>query len=82
MGKIFRQNLEIKLTKKEKKYQISMLNELKKGNLSLLLNLIIFSFVTVFIVAGADGFLKQDPENLNKIFTNPCLLYTSPSPRD
>jgi len=46
-------------------------NELKKGNFSLLLNLVIFSFITVFIVAGADGFLKQDPENLNKIFTNP-----------
>ena len=46
-------------------------SELKKGNLSLLLNLIIFSFATLFIVAGADAFLKQDPENLNRILTNP-----------
>merc|ERR1711991_755068 len=44
---------------------------LKKGNLSLLLNLIIFSFFTLFIVTGADAFLKQDPENLNRILTNP-----------
>ena len=46
-------------------------NQLKKGNLSLLLNLIIFSFFTLFIVTGADVFLKQDPENLNRILTNP-----------
>ena len=45
--------------------------ELKKGNLSLLLNLIIFSFFTLFIVTGADVFLKQDPDNLNRILTNP-----------
>ena len=46
-------------------------NELKKGNLSLVINLIIFSFFTLFIVTGADAFLKQDPENLNRILTNP-----------
>merc|ERR1711965_778274 len=46
-------------------------NQLKKGNLSLLLNLIIFSFFTLFIVTGADAFLKQDPENLNRILTSP-----------
>ena len=46
-------------------------SELKKGNLSLILNLTIFSFFTLFIVTGADAFLKQDPENLNRIFTNP-----------
>ena len=45
--------------------------ELKKGNLSLLLNLVIFSFFTLFIVTGADAFLKQDPDNLNRILTNP-----------
>ena len=45
--------------------------ELKKGNLSLILNLIIFSFFALFIVVGADAFLKQDPENLDKILTNP-----------
>ena len=46
-------------------------NELKKGNLSLLLNLIIFSFFALFIVSGADAFLKQDPENLIEYLTNP-----------
>ena len=46
-------------------------NELKKGNLSLLLNLIIFSFLILFIVIGADTVLKQDPENLSRILTNP-----------
>ena len=45
--------------------------DLKKGNLSLILNLIIFSFFTLFIVAGVDGILKQDTENLNRILTNP-----------
>ena len=46
-------------------------NELKKGNLSLILNLIIFSFFALFIVTGVDAFLKQDPENLSRILTNP-----------
>jgi len=46
-------------------------SQLKKGNLSLLLNLILFSIFTLFIVTGADAFLKQDPENLNRILTNP-----------
>ena len=46
-------------------------SQLKKGNLSLLLNLIIFSFFTLFIVTGADAFLKQDSENLNRILTSP-----------
>ena len=46
-------------------------NELKKGNLSLILNLVIFSFFALFIVTGTDAFLKQDPENLATIFTNP-----------
>ena len=42
-------------------------NELKKGNLSLILNLIIFSFFALFIVVGVDGFLKQNSENLSRI---------------
>ncbi len=45
--------------------------ELKKGNISLILNLILFSFFAVFIVSGVDVFLNKDPENLSKIFTNP-----------
>ena len=46
-------------------------SELKKGNISLILNLIFFSFFAVFIVSGVDAFLNKDPENLSKIFTNP-----------
>ena len=45
--------------------------ELKKGNLALVLNLIIFSFFALFIVIGVDSFLKQNPENLSRILTNP-----------
>ena len=46
-------------------------SELKKGNISLILNLIFFSFFAVFIVSGVDAFLNKDPDNLSKIFTNP-----------
>ena len=46
-------------------------SQLKKGNFSLILNLLIFSFFALFIVSGMDAFLKQDPENLNRILTNP-----------
>ena len=45
--------------------------ELKKGNLSLLLNLIIFSFLAVFIVAGVEGILSKNNTELEKILTNP-----------
>tara|TARA_Y100001970_G_scaffold240380_1_gene303064 strand:+ start:262 stop:1719 length:1458 start_codon:yes stop_codon:yes gene_type:complete len=45
--------------------------ELKKGNFSLILNLIIFSGFALFIVSGVDAFLKKDPENLSRILTNP-----------
>ena len=46
-------------------------NMLKKGNFSLLLNLIIFSFFAVFIVIGSDAFLNLKFEDLDRIFTNP-----------
>jgi len=46
-------------------------SELKKGNLSLIFNLIIFSFFAVFIVIGSDIFLNQKFENIERIFTNP-----------
>ncbi len=52
-------------------------DELKKGNLSLVLNLILFSFFALFIVVGVDSFLKQNPENLSKIFTNPTDIIGS-----
>ena len=44
---------------------------LEKGNYSLILNLIIFSFFAVFIVIGSDTFLNQKFEDLDRIFTNP-----------
>ncbi|MDC1112250.1 cytosine permease [Candidatus Pelagibacter sp.] len=46
-------------------------NELKKGNISLILNLIIFSIFSLFIVTGVDSFLRLDNENLSRVFTNP-----------
>jgi len=46
-------------------------DELKKGNLSLILNLIIFSFFSVFIVVGSDIFLNQKFSDIDRIFTNP-----------
>ena len=46
-------------------------NELKKGNLSLFLNLIIFTFFGVFIVVGADVILNKNLENMERILTNP-----------
>ena len=46
-------------------------NELKKGNLSLILNLLIFSLFAIFIVIGADVILNKNLENMERIFTNP-----------
>tara|TARA_E500000178_G_scaffold210011_1_gene207252 strand:+ start:193 stop:1650 length:1458 start_codon:yes stop_codon:yes gene_type:complete len=46
-------------------------NELNKGNLSLILNLIIFSFFSIFIVTGSDFFLNQRFQGLEQILTNP-----------
>ena len=46
-------------------------DDLKKGNLSLILNLIIFSFFSIFIVVGSDVFLNQKFSDLDRIFTNP-----------
>ncbi len=51
--------------------------ELKKGNFSLILNLIIFSFFALFIVIGVDGFLKQNSDNLSRILTNPTDIIGS-----
>ena len=45
--------------------------DLNKGNLSLILNLIIFSFFSVAIVIGSDVFLNQKFQDLDRIFTNP-----------
>jgi nucleobase:cation symporter-1, NCS1 family len=46
-------------------------SELKKGNLSLLLNLIIFSFFAVIIVIGSDIILNKNLENMERILTSP-----------
>jgi len=45
--------------------------ELRKGNLSLILNLIIFSFFALFIVTGADAFQNLNEQNVEIILTNP-----------
>jgi len=45
--------------------------ELNLGNLSLILNLIIFSLFSVLIVIGVDIILNKNLENMNKILTNP-----------
>tara|TARA_B100001741_G_scaffold278873_1_gene251165 strand:- start:898 stop:2355 length:1458 start_codon:yes stop_codon:yes gene_type:complete len=45
--------------------------ELNKGNLCLILNLIIFSFFSISIVVGSDVFLSQKFSDLDRIFTNP-----------
>ena len=45
--------------------------ELQKGNLSLILNLIIFSFFALFIVTGADAFQNLNEQNVEMILTNP-----------
>ena len=45
--------------------------DLNKGNLTLVFNLIIFSFFSVFIVIGSDVFLNQKFSDLDRIFTNP-----------
>jgi NCS1 family nucleobase:cation symporter-1 len=46
-------------------------SELKNGNLSLVANLLIFSFFAVFIVIGVDIFLNKNLENMERILTNP-----------
>ncbi len=46
-------------------------SELKKGNLSLILNLILFSIFSVLIVIGGDIILKNNYENIDRILTSP-----------
>ena len=46
-------------------------DQLTKGNLSLIANLIIFSIFSVFIVIGSDVFLNLRFLDLNSILTNP-----------
>jgi len=46
-------------------------NELKKGNLSLLLNLIFFSIFAIFIVIGADIILNKNLQVMDGILVSP-----------
>ena len=45
--------------------------EMKKGNYSLILNFIFFTFLCVVIVLGSDAFLKSNMINAEKLLTNP-----------
>ena len=46
-------------------------NELKKGNLSLLINLILFSIFSIFIVIGADIILNKNLQVMSGILVSP-----------
>jgi NCS1 family nucleobase:cation symporter-1 len=46
-------------------------NELKKGNLSLLINLILFSIFSIFIVIGADIILNKNLQVMGGILVSP-----------
>ena len=46
-------------------------DELKKGNFSLIVNLILFSFFAVFIVLGADVILNQNLTTMERILLSP-----------
>ena len=46
-------------------------SELKKGNLSLLINLIFFSIFAIFIVIGADIILNKDLQVMDRILVSP-----------
>ena len=45
--------------------------ELNKGNLTLLLNLIIFSFLAIFITLGSDIVINKELAEPNRFLTNP-----------
>tara|TARA_Y100000590_G_scaffold56077_1_gene58795 strand:- start:1780 stop:3237 length:1458 start_codon:yes stop_codon:yes gene_type:complete len=45
--------------------------ELKKGNYSLIINLLFFSFLAVFIVIGADIILKENYQDISYILISP-----------
>ncbi len=46
-------------------------NELIKGNLSLIINFILFSFFVIFIVLGADIILSKNMIDVESLLTNP-----------
>ena len=46
-------------------------NELNKGNLSIVINTVLFSFLSVFIVLGVDIILTKNMINIKSLLTNP-----------
>ena len=44
---------------------------MNKGNLSLVINLILFSFLAVLIVVGSDIILANNMIQVNQLLTNP-----------
>ena len=46
-------------------------NELNKGNLSLILNIIVFSFLAITLVIGSDIILAKKMIEVNQLLTNP-----------
>ena len=46
-------------------------SELKKGNYSLIVNIILFSFMAIFITLGADIIFNKQLIKLDRILTNP-----------
>ena len=47
------------------------IKEMKKGNLSLVLNLVIFSFLSVLIVLGSEIILTKNAIQIDRMLTNP-----------
>ncbi len=47
-------------------------NEVNKGNLSLLLNLLIFSFLSVSLVIGSNVFFEKNSIPVDRLLTNPA----------
>jgi len=52
------------------------INEMKKGNLSLVLNLVIFSFLSVLIVLGSEIILTKNAIQIDRILTKPIDIIT------
>ena len=46
-------------------------NELKKGNFTLIINILLFSFLSLLIVFGADIIINKDLINSERLLTNP-----------
>ena len=49
-------------------------SELNKGNLSLILNLVLFSFLAILIVLGVDIILTKNAVQIDQLLTNPTAI--------